>query len=91
MEQWFVERACDGFVISPTHVPGGYEDFVRQVVPELQRRGVFRKEYEGATLRENLALPNPDAGDWRNQAFAGVNAKPLRKAAQGRPVLGCCE
>src|SRR3546814_5374929 len=45
MEQWFTEHACDGFVVGATHVPGGYEDFVRFVVPELQRRGIFRKEY----------------------------------------------
>ena len=70
MEKWFVEGACDGFVISPTHIPGAYEDFVRMVVPELQRRGVFRKEYEGETLRENLGLPIPKSGDWRDQAFA---------------------
>ena len=54
MEQWFVEGGCDGFVISPTHAPGAYEDFVRMVVPELQRRKVFRREYRGTTLRENL-------------------------------------
>ncbi|MVW73025.1 LLM class flavin-dependent oxidoreductase [Bordetella sp. 15P40C-2] len=68
MEQWFVEKGCDGFVISPTHIPGGYEDFVRLVVPELQRRGVFRKEYQGATLRENLGLPIPKSGDWKRRA-----------------------
>jgi alkanesulfonate monooxygenase SsuD/methylene tetrahydromethanopterin reductase-like flavin-dependent oxidoreductase (luciferase family) len=65
LEQWFVERACDGFVVSATHVPGTYEDFVRFVVPELQRRGVFRKDFSGATLRENLALPVPQIGAWR--------------------------
>ena len=47
MEQWFVERACDGFVVSATHVPGAYEDFVRFIVPELQRRGLFRKDFAG--------------------------------------------
>ena len=41
------------------YVPGGLDDFVDQVVPELQRRGIFRREYEGATLRENLGLPRP--------------------------------
>src|SRR3546814_11676902 len=45
MEQWFTEHACDGFVVGATHVPGGYEDFVRFGVPELQRRGIFRKAY----------------------------------------------
>lgn len=59
MEEWFAGGACDGFVLAGTHVPGSYEDFVRLVVPELQRRGLFRKEYEGATLRENLGIPLP--------------------------------
>jgi FMN-dependent oxidoreductase (nitrilotriacetate monooxygenase family) len=65
LEQWFVERACDGFVVSATHVPGAYEDFVRFVVPELQRRGLFRKDFAGTTLRENLGLPVPPVGDCR--------------------------
>ncbi len=50
LEQWFAAPACDGFVLSATHVPGAYEDFVRFVVPELQRRGLFRKEFAGTTL-----------------------------------------
>ena len=55
LEQWFSERACDGFVVAATHVPGTYEDFVRLVVPELQRRGsVHSVNYQGETLRENL-------------------------------------
>jgi hypothetical protein len=41
-------------------VPGGLDDFVDRVVPELQRRGLFRREYEGRTLRENLGLPRPE-------------------------------
>ena len=65
LEQWFAAPACDGFVLSATHVPGAYEDFVRFVVPELQRRGLFRKEFAGATLRENLGLPVPAVGAWR--------------------------
>jgi len=65
LEQWFVERACDGFVVSATHVPGAYEDFVHFVVPELQRRGLFRKDFSGTTLRENLGLPVPAVGDGR--------------------------
>ena len=50
----------DGFVIAPTHQPGAFEDFVDLVVPELQRRGLFREEYTGATLRENLGLRIPN-------------------------------
>lgn len=65
LEHWFTERACDGFVIAGTHMPGSFEDFVRFVTPELQRRGLFRTEYAGATLRENLGLPIPVRGAWR--------------------------
>jgi alkanesulfonate monooxygenase SsuD/methylene tetrahydromethanopterin reductase-like flavin-dependent oxidoreductase (luciferase family) len=50
----FDDRACDGFIITPTVFPGSFEQFVRAVVPELQRRGKFRTEYSGTTLRENL-------------------------------------
>jgi hypothetical protein len=57
MEAWMDGGAADGFNITPTHLPGGIDDFVELVVPELQRRGRFRREYEGATLRENLGLP----------------------------------
>jgi FMN-dependent oxidoreductase (nitrilotriacetate monooxygenase family) len=64
-EEWFSTPACDGFVIGTACVPGGYEDFVRHVVPELQRRGLYHKEYSGATLRENIGLPRPGVGAWR--------------------------
>ena len=66
LEQWFTAPACDGFVLSATHVPGAYEDFVRFVVPELQRRGLFRKDFSGTTLRENLGLPVPTVGARRS-------------------------
>jgi FMN-dependent oxidoreductase (nitrilotriacetate monooxygenase family) len=56
MQEWFEASACDGFNITPATLPGGAEDFVAMVVPELQRRGLFRSEYEAATLRENLGL-----------------------------------
>jgi FMN-dependent oxidoreductase (nitrilotriacetate monooxygenase family) len=59
LEEWFTDGACDGFVVAATHVPGSYDDFVQLVVPELQRRGLFHKEYEGLTLRENLGLAKP--------------------------------
>jgi FMN-dependent oxidoreductase (nitrilotriacetate monooxygenase family) len=61
MEEWFDGDACDGFVIAATHVPGAYEDVVRLVVPELQRRGVFRNRYTGSTLRDHLGLERPAA------------------------------
>jgi FMN-dependent oxidoreductase (nitrilotriacetate monooxygenase family) len=62
MEEWFTTDACDGFVIAATHSPGAYEDVVRLVVPELQRRGVFRDRYTGTTLRDTLGLARPPAG-----------------------------
>jgi FMN-dependent oxidoreductase (nitrilotriacetate monooxygenase family) len=65
LEEWFTAEACDGFILAASHVPGAYEEFVRLVVPELQRRGLFRREYSGATLRENLGLPRATRGDWR--------------------------
>ena len=57
MEAWVEQGAADGFNLTPTHLPHGAADFVDLVVPELQRRGLYRMEYEGATLRENLGLP----------------------------------
>ncbi len=59
MEEWLYSDACDGFNIMFPWVPGGLDDFVDRVVPELQRRNLFRREYEGQTLRENLGLPRP--------------------------------
>lgn len=59
MEEWLVTHASDGFNIMFPFLPQGLDDFVDKVVPELQRRGIFRKEYEGRTLRENLGLPRP--------------------------------
>jgi len=56
MQEWFEAAACDGFNITPATLPGGGEDFVETVVPELQRRGLSRTEYEGSTLRENPGL-----------------------------------
>ncbi len=60
MEEWLLTDACDGFNIMFPYLPAGLDDFVDRVVPELQRRGIFRREYEGATLRENLGLPRPE-------------------------------
>jgi alkanesulfonate monooxygenase SsuD/methylene tetrahydromethanopterin reductase-like flavin-dependent oxidoreductase (luciferase family) len=59
MEQWYVEEAADGFNIMPPYLPGALDDFVELVIPELQRRGLFRTEYTGRTLREHLGLPRP--------------------------------
>ncbi len=59
MEEWIEAGAADGYNIIPAQLPGSIDDFVELVVPELQRRGVFRTEYEGRTLRENLGLKEP--------------------------------
>ncbi|HEX2943127.1 MAG TPA: LLM class flavin-dependent oxidoreductase [Rhodopila sp.] len=59
MQEWLETDACDGFNVMFPYVPGGLDEFVELVVPELQRRGIFRTEYEGRTLRENLGLPRP--------------------------------
>lgn len=59
MEQWLTEEGSDGFNIMFPFLPEGLNDFVDKVVPELQQRGIFRKEYEGKTLRENLGLTRP--------------------------------
>jgi FMN-dependent oxidoreductase (nitrilotriacetate monooxygenase family) len=70
LEEWFTTPACDGFVISATHVPGTYAEFVQHVVPELQRRGLHRKDYTGPTLRDHLGLPRSVHGDWRGKLAA---------------------
>jgi N-acetyl-S-(2-succino)cysteine monooxygenase len=59
LEAWFVGKAADGFNLLPHTMPGALDDFVTLVVPELQRRGLFRKDYAGRTLREHLGLPRP--------------------------------
>ena len=58
-EEWFAAPACDGFVVGAAYVPGSYADFVDLVIPELQRRQLFPREYRGTTLRENLSLMRP--------------------------------
>jgi FMN-dependent oxidoreductase (nitrilotriacetate monooxygenase family) len=59
MQEWFETRGCDGFVLAATHLPGAFEEFVRMVVPILQDRGLFRRDYEGRTLRDHLGLVRP--------------------------------
>lgn len=56
LAEWFDSGACDGFNVSPSHMPGGLFDFLDQVVPILQDRGLFRAEYAGRTLREHLGV-----------------------------------
>ena len=59
MEEWFETRAADGFILMLPTLPASLQDFTELVVPELRRRGLFRDEYEGMTLRENLGVPRP--------------------------------
>src|SRR6201999_2048358 len=66
MEEWLASRGSDGFNIMFPFLPAGLDDFVDKVVPELQKRGIFRREYEGPTLRDNLGLPRP-----KNRFFEG--------------------
>jgi alkanesulfonate monooxygenase len=79
MEEWFGTDASDGFTIMFPYLPGGLDDFVNGVIPELQRRGLFRREYEGTTLRENLGLPRPG-----NRFFEAQTDEPVPKIALER-------
>ena len=54
LEEWFTGGLADGFVVMPAYFPGAFDDFVDRVVPELQRRGLFRRDYAGPTLRDHL-------------------------------------
>ncbi|WP_275190831.1 LLM class flavin-dependent oxidoreductase [Bradyrhizobium sp. CSA112] len=59
MQEWFEAGACDGFMLQVPYLPGGLEELVPGLVPELQHRGLFRTEYDGSTLRDSLGLPRP--------------------------------
>jgi alkanesulfonate monooxygenase len=85
MEEWFRKDGCDGFNIMPPYLPGGLNDFVALVIPELQQRGLFRTEYEGRTLREHLGLARP-ASRYLN-GRASVAAERSRLCAKGYPSL----
>jgi len=60
MEERFLNEGADGFNVMPPYLPGGLTDFIELVIPELRRRGLFRTEYEGRTLREHLGLKRPE-------------------------------
>ncbi len=60
MQEWLETEASDGFNVMFPTVPTGLDDFAELVVPELQRRGIFRREYEGTTLRDHLGLKRPE-------------------------------
>jgi alkanesulfonate monooxygenase SsuD/methylene tetrahydromethanopterin reductase-like flavin-dependent oxidoreductase (luciferase family) len=68
LQEWFEGGGCDGFNIMPATFPEGLDDFVELCIPELQRRGLFRKAYESDTLRGNLGLPIPQRGEGAREA-----------------------
>ncbi|WP_040688733.1 LLM class flavin-dependent oxidoreductase [Nocardia vinacea] len=70
IEDWFRNGAADGFNVMPPYYPGGLEVFAEQVVPILQRRGLFRTEYTGTTLRDHFGLPRPESRYARRPALA---------------------
>ena len=80
MEEWF-KTACDGFVLTAAKIPGTYEDIARLVVPELQRRGLFRTEYPGTTLRDTLGLARPAVGSWRRNTEKNTDKQIERRRA----------
>ncbi len=64
LAQWFTAGAVDGYILSPTHLPDGFDDFNEQVLPILREKGLFRTEYSGDTFREHLGLPRPERGEF---------------------------
>ena len=77
MEGWFCEGGCDGFNLMPPFLPGSLDDFVELVLPELRRRGLFRTEYEGTTLRDHLGLERPRSRHAQADAPAAKTAMPV--------------
>lgn len=84
MEEWFHKDGCDGFNLMPPFLPGGLDDFVELVLPELRRRGLFRTEYEGKTLRENLGLERPVSRYAKAAAPTKSTATPPARGAATR-------
>jgi len=78
MQEWLEQRGSDGFTVNFPYLPAGLDDFVEKVVPELQRRDIFRTEYQGTTLRDHLGLPRPE-----NQFFRSKE-EPATRAAGSR-------
>lgn len=70
MEEWYRDKACDGFNLVAPYLPGGLEQIIDLVIPELQRRGLFRTQYEGTTLRESLGLKQPSNRFFASEAVA---------------------
>lgn len=79
LERWFRAGAADGFNVMPDAIQGGTEPFLEHVVPQLRRRGLFRSEYEGTTLREHFGLPGPP-GPERLGALVASGSRPVRRS-----------
>lgn len=76
LQQWFEEDGADGFNIMSPWLPGGLDDFIELALPELRRRGLFRTEYSGATLRQHLGLARPS-----HRAVAAASASRREREA----------
>lgn len=80
-QSWFEQGAADGFNVLVPHLPGGLEDVAHKVIPELQRRGLFRQDYTGSTLREHLGLPRS-----ANRFSAPLGHRPAHRNEEGLKV-----
>ncbi|KAF1849073.1 alkanesulfonate monooxygenase [Cucurbitaria berberidis CBS 394.84] len=87
MEQWLEEGASDGFTVTLPFLPEGLDAVTQKLVPELQRRGLFRKEYEGTTLREHLGLPRPGNRFFEKEVSNAVNGGSRTLAMNGKRDL----
>jgi hypothetical protein len=74
LHEWLEAGACDGFNLLFAHYPKPLEEWVTMVIPELQRRGIFRTDYEGKTFREHLGVPIPKNRFTKNKASVQVPA-----------------
>lgn len=61
IQHWFENGAADGFNVMPLRLTGGFDVFADDVVPILRKRGLFREDYTGSTLRDHYGLPRPDS------------------------------
>ena len=81
MQEWLEAGACDGFNLLFQHYPKPLEEWVDLVIPELQRRGLFRQEYEGKTFRENLGVPIPPNVHTTSRTVVQVSGLPDKSVA----------